>query len=55
VRRPELQKERRTALATLNPAHTPSPFMMTMEKGKLLKAATPIPAAKKPVHKPASN
>jgi hypothetical protein len=27
---------------------------MTMEKGKLLKAATPTPA-KKPVHKPAAN
>jgi tetratricopeptide (TPR) repeat protein len=35
-------------------SYTPSPFMMTMEKGKLLKAAAPTPA-KKPVHKPASN
>jgi tetratricopeptide (TPR) repeat protein len=36
-------------------SYTPNPFMMTMEKGKLLKAATPTPAAKKPVaHKPAS-
>jgi tetratricopeptide (TPR) repeat protein len=37
-------------------SYTPNPFMMTMEKGKLLKAATPTPA-KKPVvhHKPASN
>ena len=35
-------------------AYTPSPFMMTMEKGKLLKAATPAPAAKKTVHKPAA-
>jgi hypothetical protein len=35
-------------------SYTPSPFMMTMEKGKLLKAATPTPA-KKPVHKPAAN
>ena len=33
-------------------SYTPSPFMMTMEKGKLLKAAAP---AKPPVHhKPAS-
>jgi hypothetical protein len=36
-------------------SYTPSPFLMTMEKGKLLKAATPTPAPKKPVHKPASN
>jgi tetratricopeptide (TPR) repeat protein len=36
-------------------SYTPNPFMMTMEKGKLLKAATPTPAAKKPVHKPAAN
>ncbi len=36
-------------------SYTPSPFMMTMEKGKLLKAATPTPAKKPPVHhKPAS-
>jgi hypothetical protein len=36
-------------------SYTASPFMMTMEKGKLLKAAAPAPA-KKPVvhHKPAS-
>jgi tetratricopeptide (TPR) repeat protein len=34
-------------------SYTPSPFMMTMEKGKLLKAAAPAPKA--PVHrKPAS-
>ena len=36
-------------------SYTPSPFMMTMEKGKLLKAATPAPTHKAPVHhKPAS-
>ena len=35
-------------------SYTPSPFMMTMEKGKLLKAATPTPAKKPPAHKPAS-
>jgi tetratricopeptide (TPR) repeat protein len=36
-------------------SYTPSPFMMTMEKGKLLKAATPTPTHKAPVHhKPAS-
>ena len=36
-------------------SYTPSPFMMTMEKGKLLKAAAPTPAKKAPVHhKPAS-
>jgi TolA-binding protein len=36
-------------------SYTTSPFMMTMEKGKLLKAATPTPAKKAPVHrKPAS-
>ena len=36
-------------------SYTPSPFMMVMEKGKLLKAATPTPAKKPPVHhKPAS-
>jgi hypothetical protein len=36
-------------------SYTPSPFMMTMEHGKLLKAATPTPAKKAPVHrKPAS-
>jgi tetratricopeptide (TPR) repeat protein len=37
-------------------SYTPSPFMMTMEKGKLLKAATPTPAKKPPVHhKPAAH
>jgi hypothetical protein len=37
-------------------SYTPSPFMMNMEKGKLLKAAAPAaPAKKAPVHhKPAS-
>jgi tetratricopeptide (TPR) repeat protein len=35
-------------------SYTPSPFMMTMEKGKLLKAAAPAAPAKKPVHKPAA-
>jgi hypothetical protein len=37
-------------------SYTPSPFMMNMEKGKLLKAAAPAaPARKAPVHhKPAS-
>jgi len=36
-------------------SYTPSPFMMVMEKGKLLKAAAPAPAKKAPVHhKPAS-
>jgi hypothetical protein len=36
-------------------SYTPSPFMMTMEKGKLLKAAAPAPVKKAPVHhKPAS-
>jgi tetratricopeptide (TPR) repeat protein len=35
-------------------SYTPNPFMMTMEKGKLLKAAAPTPPAKKPVHKPAA-
>jgi len=36
-------------------SYTPSPFMMTMEKGKLLKAAAPTPTKKPPVHhKPAS-
>jgi hypothetical protein len=35
-------------------SYTPDPFMMTMEKGKLLKAAAPTPAKKAPVHKPAS-
>jgi tetratricopeptide (TPR) repeat protein len=38
-------------------SYTPNPFMMTMEKGKLLKAAAPAaPAKKAPVHhKPASH
>src|SRR5260370_2129315 len=37
-------------------SYTPSPFMMTMEKGKLLNAATPTPAKKPPVHrKPAAH
>ena len=37
-------------------SYTPSPFMMTMEKGKLLKAAAPTPAKKPPVHhKPAAH
>jgi len=36
-------------------SYTPNPFMMTMEKGKLLKAATPTPAKKPQAHKPASN
>jgi len=31
-------------------SYTPSPFMMVMEKGKLLKAAAPAPAKKAPVH-----
>jgi len=36
-------------------SYTTNPFMMTMEKGKLLKAAAPAPAKKAPVHrKPAS-
>jgi hypothetical protein len=36
-------------------SYTPNPFMMTMEKGKLLKAAAPAPTHKAPVHhKPAS-
>ena len=36
-------------------SYTPTPFMMTMEKGKLLKAAAPAPAKKPAVHhKPAS-
>lgn len=37
-------------------SYTPSPFMMTMEKGKLLKAAAPAAPAKKPTaaHKPAA-
>jgi len=37
-------------------SYTPSPFMMTMEKGVLLTKAPPAPAKKPPVHrKPASN
>jgi hypothetical protein len=36
-------------------SYTPTPFMMKMENGKLLKAAAPTPAKKAPVHhKPAS-
>jgi tetratricopeptide (TPR) repeat protein len=35
-------------------SYTPNPFMMTMEKGKLLKAAAPAPVKKAPAHKPAS-
>jgi hypothetical protein len=37
-------------------SYTPSPFMMAMEKGKLLKAAAPAAPAKKPPvhHKPAN-
>jgi tetratricopeptide (TPR) repeat protein len=36
-------------------AYTPNPFMMTMEKGKLLKAAAPAPTKRTPVHhKPAA-
>jgi tetratricopeptide (TPR) repeat protein len=37
-------------------SYTPNPFMMTMEKGKLLKAAAPAAPAKKPPvhHKPAN-
>ncbi|HEY6763376.1 MAG TPA: hypothetical protein VI386_01280 [Candidatus Sulfotelmatobacter sp.] len=36
-------------------SYTPNPFMMVMEKGKLLKAAAPAPTKKPPVHrKPAS-
>jgi len=35
-------------------SYTPSPFMMTMEKGKLLKAAAPAPAKRTTTHKPAS-
>jgi tetratricopeptide (TPR) repeat protein len=31
-------------------SYTPNPFMMVMEKGKLLKAAAPTPAKKAPVH-----
>jgi hypothetical protein len=32
-------------------SYTPSPFMMTMEKGQLLTKAAPAPARKPPVHK----
>ena len=35
-------------------SYTPNPFMMTMNNGKLLKAATPTPAKKPAAHKPAS-
>jgi hypothetical protein len=31
-------------------SYTPNPFMMTMDKGKLLKAAAPAAAKKPPVH-----
>jgi tetratricopeptide (TPR) repeat protein len=37
-------------------SYTPSPFMMVMEKGRLLKAAAPAPTKKAPVHrKPAAH
>jgi tetratricopeptide (TPR) repeat protein len=38
-------------------SYTPNPFMMTMDKGKLLKAAAPAAPAKKPPvhHKPAAH
>jgi hypothetical protein len=37
-------------------SYTPSPFMMVMEKGRLLKAAAPTPTKKAPVHrKPAAH
>jgi hypothetical protein len=36
-------------------SYTSSPFMMTMENGKLLKAAAPAAPAKKPVHHATSN
>jgi len=37
-------------------SYTPSPFMMVMEKGRLLKAAAPGPTKKPPVHrKPAAH
>jgi hypothetical protein len=37
-------------------SYSPSPFMMTMEKGQLLKAAAPAPVKKAPVHrKPAAH
>jgi tetratricopeptide (TPR) repeat protein len=35
-------------------SYTSTPFMMTMEKGKLLKAAAPVPAKKTTTHKPAA-
>jgi hypothetical protein len=36
-------------------AYTPNPFMMTMDKGRVLKAAAPAPTKKPPVHhKPAA-
>ncbi|MGA8622158.1 MAG: hypothetical protein WB660_27010 [Candidatus Sulfotelmatobacter sp.] len=36
-------------------SYTSNPFMMTMEKGKLLKAAAPAPAKKAPVHHKAAS
>jgi hypothetical protein len=37
-------------------SYTPNPFMMVMDKGRLLKAAAPTPAKKPPVHrKPAAH
>src|SRR5258707_2551592 len=37
-------------------SYTPNPFMMVMEKGRLLKAAAPAPTKKPPVHhKPATH
>jgi len=37
-------------------SYTPNPFMMVMEKGRLLKAAAPTPTKKAPVHhKPAAH
>jgi hypothetical protein len=35
-------------------SYTPNPFMMTMNNGKVLKAATPAPAKKPSAHKPAA-
>ena len=36
-------------------SYTANPFMMVMEKGKLLKAAAPTPAKKAPVHHKAAH
>ncbi|HEV3306600.1 MAG TPA: hypothetical protein VGZ91_09180 [Candidatus Sulfotelmatobacter sp.] len=36
-------------------SYTPSPFMMVMEKGRLLKAAAPAPTKKAPVHHKAAS